>query len=243
MASNAAGTPQSQLYAQRPVNTTRDRSMEQNNTNSGNPYGYPPSGYASQQPNGYAPQYSNYYGGQQQNLNRYAPPQGYGNYQPMNFQNGPYAYNSPNNYGQGTAPSGLSYAPQYQAPPGMQQGSNTGFNMGQPQYNQFQPQYAQQQAQQNYYTQAALAAQMNPQYNPQYTNSGGPQPAAPLGGRAGQSARCFRRRVRRSARHIDQDRALSGDGGQLGDHAGDRRRVRPCRDQGLRHRHDRHDGR
>jgi hypothetical protein len=107
MSSN--GTPQSALYNLRPTNDTRDRSMEQDYTNSGNPYGY-------------MPQYGG--GGQMPNLGRYAPPmQQGGPWGAANFgvgvgQGGPYSYNLPNSYGTGTLPSGASYYPQYAPPPG-----------------------------------------------------------------------------------------------------------------------------
>lgn len=92
MASN--GTPQGYLYSRRPVNHTRDRSAEQQTTNSGNP-------------NGYVPQYNN----QQQ--------QGQGSVQggPSGQYNGGYQGNSgsyvPQNNGNVAQPN--AYNPQFQS--------------------------------------------------------------------------------------------------------------------------------
>lgn len=108
MASN--GTPQGYLSNLRPTNNIVNNSMAQDNTTSGNPYGYLPQNYGNvqQQPGGYT--------GDMQSLGRYQPPTmtnpysqtwndagknymlpaGYGPYNNAGYQ-APYFNQSPNN--------------------------------------------------------------------------------------------------------------------------------------------------
>lgn len=108
MASN--GTPQGYLSNLRPTNNIVNNSMAQDNTTSGNPYGYLPQNYGDvqQQPGGY--------NGDMQSLGRYQPPTmtnpysqtwndagknymlpaGYGPYNNAGYQ-APYFNQSPNN--------------------------------------------------------------------------------------------------------------------------------------------------
>lgn len=100
MASN--GTPQSYLYSQRPRNRVEDKSMQQNYTNTGNPYGYVPQMRTgtnagqipqnqgnAQQPNPYNPQF------QSQVQNRFIPP----TYQNGQWSNQGLQYQLPSGYG------------------------------------------------------------------------------------------------------------------------------------------------
>lgn len=133
----ANGTPQGYLYSQRPVNTTRDRSMEQNNTNSGNPYGYVPQQQQSPYQSPYQlPAYgtgtTSPYNYNQYNPGRYVPPQVVGGpWTAQQFTTGPMNYNMPsasNGYGGNPWNSG------YQQPPGL--GGQNPYQNWMPQFNQ-----------------------------------------------------------------------------------------------------------
>ena len=130
----ANGTPQSYLNSLRPqsnsqVNNIRDRSMEQDNTNSGNPYGYMPQLPGQQIPDQYP-------------TNRYIPPEWsndgspYGKWSTQGLTYSlPTAYNP---YGQGGTPYGPSM-PQFSNPmhPGT---SNPPYAQVQPNQPSGQPQ-------------------------------------------------------------------------------------------------------
>lgn len=92
---SAYGVNQSGLYNMRPPNTTRDRSMEQYNTGSGNPYGYiPQSPYQIGGQGGNLP--PSPYNYNQYNPGRYVPPQILGGpWSAQTFTTGPLNYNMP----------------------------------------------------------------------------------------------------------------------------------------------------
>lgn len=116
----ANGTPQSQLYGSYGSmdNQYRDRSAEQNFTNSGNPMNY-------------IPQYSDTYGSQNPNLGRYAPPM-LDNQYSSGWQNGQggYAYNLPTNFGPYQGSWGTPYSMQGMQGPGTQPQGQPGQPQG-----------------------------------------------------------------------------------------------------------------